>query len=222
MRIIDVEQGSQEWLNIRLGLISASRFKDIMTEPRSKADKEAGVLSDTAQAYMRELIAEIITGQQAEVSGRALEWGAENEAAARSEYEFWHNSVVEEIGICISDDYMTGASPDGFVGADGMIEIKCPYNTGNHVKTIITGEMPNEHMPQVQGNLWINGREWCDFISYDPRVSGESCIFVSRVYRDNDYIENLATKVENFRIQMCSVLKESFAVDWQGVTVEVE
>lgn len=220
MKIINVEQGSQDWLDIRLGLISASRFRDIMTEPRSKADKETGVLSDTAQSYMRELIAEIITGKQAEVSGRALEWGTEHESSARQEYEFWHNAAVEEIGICISDDYMAGASPDGFVGDKGMIEIKCPYNTGNHVKTIIAGEMPKEHVPQVQGNLWINGREWCDFISYDPRISGESRIFVSRVYRDNEYIKKLAAKVENFRVQMCNVLKESFAVDWQGVTLK--
>jgi len=217
--IVPVEQGSHDWLDIRLGLISASRFKDVLSEPRSKADKEAGVLSATAETYMNSLIAEIITGKQAEVSGKALEWGSEYEASARIEYEFREGVTVEEIGICIHDNRMIGASPDGFIGDDGMIEIKCPYVSGNHVKTVIHG-MPAEHMPQIQGNLWINGRDWRDFISFDSRIDGDGRLYVQRIMRDDEYIAKLETRLNHFAKEMQVVLWNKFGIEWNGVAIE--
>lgn len=221
MKVIDVEQGSQEWLNIRLGLISASRFKDIMTEPKAKADREAGKISQTSLAYMNELIAEILTGESIELSTRATEWGNGNEDRALTEYCFENDVQITGTGIIISDCGFYGASPDGLIALSdkGMQEVKCPFNSKNHISNCLYG-MDKQHIPQVQGNMWINGREWCDFISYDPRILGKGRLYVERIKRDNDYIEKLAEKVENFRIQMCKVLKESFAVDWQGVTIE--
>ena len=215
MIIVDVEQGSQEWLDIRLGLISASRFKDILTEPRSKA----GVLSATAESYLHSLIAEIVTGKQAEISGKPLEWGTEHESKARIEYEFERGFSVVEKGICIHATRMIGASPDGFVDDDGMIEIKCPYVSGNHIKTVING-MPDEHIPQIQGNLWINGREWCDFISYDPRITVASRLYVERIYRDEKMINLINSKTLQFAEKLQAVLKNKFGIIWDGVNLE--
>ena len=163
-------QGSPVWHQSRIGLVSGSRFKDILTDPRSKTDKEAGILSATAESYMLELVAMILTDQSPEIKAAALDWGHENEPKARLEYEFIYDVDVAETGMFVRDCRKIGASPDGLIGDDGMIEIKCPFNTVNHLRTVIDCQMPKEHIPQVQGNLWINGRKWCDFISYDPRV----------------------------------------------------
>lgn len=219
MLIIDIPQGSYGWQKLRLGLISASRFKDVLTDPKSKADRELGTLSETAKAYMNTLIAEILTEEQEEISGKALEWGTEHEDAARWEYEFDHSQKVEQVGICIHESRMYGASPDGLIGDDGMIEIKCPFNSKNHISTVING-MPREHMPQIQGNLLVNGRQWCDFISFDPRIDGEHRLYVERIHRDQEYIERLEKKLNAFSEQMKTTLKTSFSIDWQGVNIQ--
>ena len=220
MIIVDIEQGSEEWLRLRLGLVSASRFKDLMTEPKSKADKENGVLSATAKTYMMELIAEILTGKQKEISGRPLDWGKDNEKGAQIEYSFEQGVTVDEIGICLTGDKQIGASPDGFVGDYGGLEIKCPYNSANHIATVISGEMPKEHMAQVQGNMLVNGRKWWDFVSYDPRIDGKGRLFITRINRDDEYIEKLQIKLTAFIAEMKRILKESFGIEWNGVTVE--
>lgn len=218
MITVNCEQGSEEWLRLRLGLVSASRFKDIMVNPRSKTD----LFSATAKSYMLELIAEILTGEQKEVSGKALEWGSNNEKSAQIEYAFEKGVAVDEIGICLTDDKQIGASPDGFIGDFGGIEIKCPYNSANHISTVIVGEMPKEHIPQVQGNMLVNGRQWWDFVSYDPRIDGKGRIFITRIQRDEEYIAKLQEKLTAFLIEMKRILKESFGIEWNGVTVEEE
>jgi exodeoxyribonuclease (lambda-induced) len=215
---VDIEQGSEAWLKLRLGLVSASRFKDIMTNPRSKTE----LFSATAKSYMLELIAEILTGEQKEVSGKALEWGSNNEINAQNEYAFEKGVKVESVGICLTDDKLIGASPDGFVGDDGGLEIKCPYNSANHIATVVSGEMPKEHMAQVQGNLWVNNREWFDFVSYDPRIEGKGRIFIKRIYRDEEYIKNLEEKIYVFLNEMKRILKESFDIVWEGVELNID
>jgi len=215
---VNCEQGSEEWLRLRLGLVSASRFKDIMTNPRNKTE----LFSSTAKSYMLELIAEIVTGEQKEVSGKALEWGSNNEKSAQIEYAFEQGVTVDEIGICLTDDRQIGASPDGFIGDFGGIEIKCPYNSANHISTVIAGDMPKEHMAQVQGNMLVNNRLWWDFVSYDPRIDGKGRIFITRIERDEEYIEKLQIKLTAFLIEMKRILKESFGIEWNGVTVEEE
>ena len=215
---VDIEQGSEEWLKLRLGLVSASRFKDIMTNPRSKTE----LFSATAKSYMLELIAEILTGEQKEISGKALEWGSNNEKSAQIEYAFEKGVSVDEVGICLTDDRQVGASPDGFVGDFGGIEIKCPYNSANHISTVISGEMPKEHMAQVQGNMLVNGRQWWDFVSYDPRIDGKGRIFITRIKRDEEYIAKLQERLTAFLVEMKRILKESFGIEWNGVTVEEE
>lgn len=216
MILINVEQGSKQWLKLRLGLVSASRFKDLMSAPRSKTD----LFSATAKTYMLELIAEVVTGEQKEISGKPLDWGTNNEKGAQVEYAFERGVTVDEVGICIADNRLIGASPDGFVGTDGGLEIKCPYNSANHISTVISGEMPKEHMAQVQGNMLVNDRLWWDFVSYDPRIEGKGRLFITRIQRDEEYIEKLQTKLDAFIIEMKRILKESFAIDWNGVDVE--
>ena len=219
MILVDVIQGSDEWLTLRLGLVSASRFKELMTEPKSKADKESGALSATARSYMMELIAEILTGEQKKVTGPALDWGTNNEKGAQIEYAFEQGVTVDEVGICLTDDKQIGASPDGFIGDFGGLEIKCPYNSANHIATVIAGEMPKEHMAQVQGNMLVNGRQWWDFVSYDPRIDGKGRIFITRINRDDEYIEKIQIKLTAFLVEMKRILKESFGIEWHGVTL---
>ncbi|MEH6451267.1 MAG: lambda exonuclease family protein [Oleispira sp.] len=216
MIIVDCEQGSNIWKGLRIGLPSASRFKDIMTNPRSKTE----LFSATAKSYMLELIAEILTGEQKEISGRPLDWGKDNERGAQIEYSFEKGVTVDEIGICLTDDKQIGASPDGFVGDYGGLEIKCPYNSANHIATVVANEMPKEHIPQVQGNMLVNGRQWWDFVSYDPRIDGKGRIFITRINRDDEYIEKLQVKLTAFLIEMKRILKESFGIEWNGAIIE--
>ena len=220
MIIVDCEQGSDIWKGIRLGIPSASKFKDINTEPKTAIDKKNGVLSQKAKTYMLELIAEIVTGKQVEIFGKPLDWGKDNEKNAQIEYAFEKGVTVDEIGICLTDDKMLGASPDGFIGDFGGLEIKCPYNSANHIATVVAGEMPKEHIAQCQGNMLVNGRKWWDFVSYDPRIDGKGRIFITRINRDDEYIEKLQIKLTAFITEMKRILKESFGIEWNGVTVE--
>jgi hypothetical protein len=213
---LDIEQGSEEWLRLRLGLVSASRFKDLMSAPRSKTD----LFSATAKSYMMELIAEILTGEQKKISGQALDWGTDNEKGAQAEYAFEQGVAVEEVGICLTNSLLMGASPDGFVGDDGGLEIKCPFNSAIHIATVISGDMPKEHMPQVQGNMLVNGRFWWDFVSFDPRINGKGRIFIIRIERDEEYIAKLQEKLDAFVTEMQRILKESFGIIWNGATLE--
>jgi hypothetical protein len=216
MNVVDCIQGSNEWLKIRLGLISASRFKDLMASPRSKSE----LFSATSKSYMLELIAEILTDEQKVIKGPALDWGTNNEKGAQAEYAFERGVTVDEVGICITDDLLIGASPDGFIGTEGGLEIKCPYNSANHIATVIANEMPKEHMAQVQGNMLVNDRLWWDFVSYDPRIEGKGRLFITRIHRDEEYIAKLQEKLTAFIIEMQRILKESFGIIWNGVTIE--
>lgn len=217
---LDFAQGSPEWLRSRIGIVSASRFKDVLTEPKSKADKEAGNLSVTSETYLYELVSMILTDEAPNFSSAATDWGHENEPLARLEYSMMTDNNVEEAGIFFHDNRKAGASPDGLVDDNGMVEIKCPFNTVNHVRTVVAGDMPKEHMPQVQGNLWINGREWCDFISFDPRIEGDGRLFIKRIYRDETYIKNIERRVLAFIQKLDFVLLESFSITWEGVNKE--
>lgn len=188
-------QGSEEWKQARLGKITASRFKDCLPQPKSKKDQEAGLLSVTTQTYVYECFAEILTGEAKEVSGKALDWGNHYEPFAREAYEERTFTVVEEVGFIEHKvDTLIGASSDGFVGDDGMIEIKCPHNSTNHARTLTEG-MPKEHMAQIQGQMWVLDKKWCDFVSYDPRVKDDRKLYVQRIERNDEFIDDLSEKV---------------------------
>jgi len=214
---LELEQGSPEWFQSRIGIASGSRFKDILTEPRAKADKDAGKLSTTAETYLYELVSMIITDEAPEFSSATTDWGNKYETLARLEYSLMTDNDVSETGMFLHDSRKIGASPDGLICDDGMIEIKCPFNSVNHVRTVVAGDMPKEHMPQVQGNLWLNGRQWCDFISFDPRIDGDGRLFIKRIHRDDAYIENLERRVLAFVQKLDSVLLDNFGIAWDGI-----
>ena len=168
MQIIrDIEQGTEEWLNMRLSVITASKYKDVL----------AGGKGLTRATYMRQLAAEAITGERVETfKNSSMEWGTEHEHQAKSMYELMKCADVEEVAFIKHDEINTGVSPDGLVEENGLIEIKCP-NTATQIETFLSGKMPSQHIAQVQGQIWVSERDWCDFVSFDPRINGASSYF---------------------------------------------
>lgn len=196
------EQGSPEWFLARLGKVTASRFGDVMTNGRGKA------ASKTSQAYMMELIGEKLTGEFKQIVNAAVSWGSDNEDKARQLYEWRTENLVSQVGLATIDTLPSvGASTDGLVGDDGLLEIKCPFNSANHLQTIVEREVPSNYQWQVQGQMWVLNKEWCDFVSYDPRMPETHCIAVVRVERDEDKIETLAQRVCLFLERMEELLE---------------
>ena len=198
MEIIkDIEQGTEEWLNLRMGVATASKFKDVM----------AGGAGKTRKSYMYSLAAELITGQREEsFSNQYMEWGTETEPQARAMYEFEACCDVEEVAfIKLGSGHAIGCSPDGLVGDAGMVEIKCPKTT-TQIETFISGKMPTGHKAQVQGQLWVAKREWCDFISFDPRIEGAASYYRERIYRDEDYIKKLEEGCFKFETELTELV----------------
>ena len=193
------EQGSEEWIAWRVGRITASNFGAVMA-------KGSG---STRKSYALKVAAQRITGLPGEsYTNAAMEWGTLNEPAARAEYELTVRDDIRTVGgvellggrAWTIGDRLANAvtcSPDGLVGHDGLIEIKCP-NTTTHIETVATGKISTAYRRQIMGNLWITGRDWCDFVSFDPRVPGPKCLHVIRVERDDDEIAELMGSVETF------------------------
>lgn len=191
MKIINAEQRTPEWFAARLGRATASRFADVLATIKSG---EAAARKN----YRAQLICERLTNQMEEgFESEAMRRGTESEPLARVRYELATGLTVVEAGFCQHDELMAGCSPDGFVGEDGLIEIKCP-NTATHIETVLAGKMPSGHLPQVQGQMWITGRQWCDFVSFDSRLPEHLQLFVQRVERDEKYIASLAEAVSDF------------------------
>jgi hypothetical protein len=201
MKLVNCEQGSEEWLAARLGIATASRFQDVLTQPRSKKDKEAGLLSESAMTYMCELIAERLTGEMREISTPNFEWGHIEEPKARTDYGFSRNVTMTPVGLILRDDGLVGASPDSLIDEDGGLEIKSPLNPAIHLKTVIREEMPAEHMAQVQGCMMIAERDWWDFMSYRGDMPGAES-FVVRINRDDVYIAKLTEALDRFNTTM--------------------
>ena len=186
-------QGSVEWLYEKVGHASCSNFADLMST--RKDGKEAAPRRD----YRIELVGERLTGQPSErFVSSYMKWGTEHEAAARMAYEARTGKLVVVPGFTKHAALQwCGGSVDGLVDDDGIIEIKCP-STKTHIETLLAGTMPEEHTAQTQGYLWITGRAWCDFISFDPRLPEHLQLFVCRVPRNDDYIAKLYATVEVF------------------------
>ena len=183
MQIIkDIEQGSQEWLQLRLGIATASNFKKIITS--------TGVESKSLQDYAFELASDsLLTEPEASFQSEAMIRGNELEEEARSYYSFVNDVKIDQVTFIKKDEI--GYSPDGLIGENGVIEIKCPLKK-NHLKYLIDNKLPSEYKPQVQGGLYISEREYCDFISYHPLFKDDKKMFVVRIYRDEEYIKKLS------------------------------
>jgi putative phage-type endonuclease len=185
-------QRDADWYAARVGKATASRFKDAIAALKSGAPAQA------QRDYATELVVERLTQQPAQrYATAAMQWGTEQEPAARAAYERVTGISVEETGFIAHDTLLAGCSPDGLVDWDGLVEIKCPWNTAVHIETLLNG-MPDEHIPQVQGQMWITGRQWCDFVSYDPRMPAELQLHVQRINRDPAYVADLERRVTEF------------------------
>lgn len=187
-----VIQGSPEWFAQRLGKVTASRLADVMAKVKS------GEAASRA-TYRAELVAERLTGKAAEgVTNAAMKWGTECEPLARAAYEAEYGLLVAETGMVTHPHIpMSGASPDGLVSIDGLIEIKCP-ETKSHIDTILSGEAPAKYIPQMQWQMACTGRAWCDFVSFDPRMPADMQMFVRRVLREDDLIRAYEAEVVAF------------------------
>ena len=186
-------QNNATWDADRAGRITASNFKAVMSKGRG--DKP----SESAFTYMCHVIAGRMAGPAKEVKGvAALEHGNETEGMGLGRYK-WENGEVEQTGFIVHPRLdFCGGSPDGLIGTDGALEIKCPINRDIHLKTVIRAEVPAEHLPQCQGILWITGRSWLDFVSFFPSLPHPWDYFVKRIERDDEYIAQLEVKVCEF------------------------
>jgi len=176
-------QGSAEWKQARCGKITASRIADLMARTRSG-------YGASRKNYLAELLVERMTGEPTEgYTNAAMQWGIDHEPEARTVYEFETGNVVEEVGFIVHPEYnFSGASPDGLVGDDGMVEIKCP-NTATHIETMLTGVIPERYIKQMQWQMECCGRLWCHYMSYDPRMKDPSLIFyVQSIARDDMFL----------------------------------
>lgn len=194
-------QGTDEWYQARCGVVTASRFADVLATIRSG---EAAARYN----YKAEIIAERLTNCPAtSFTTTAMQWGTNHEPEAREVYHLVTGHRVEEVGLVKHATLAAGASPDGLVETDGLIEIKCP-NTATHIATILEGKVPRKYLPQIQGQMWITGRKWCDFISYDPRLNDKLAFFMVRVERDEEYIKKLEEQIVLFLEEVDELLKE--------------
>ena len=185
-------QRDDDWYAARCGKATASRFKDAI------ATLKNGQPAQAAKDYLMELVVERLTGEPVtRYVTAAMQWGTDNEDAARAAYERHTGIEVEETGFVAHDTLLAGCSPDGLVDWDGLIEIKCPFSSAVHIETLLNG-MPADHMAQVQGQMWITGRQWCDFVSYDPRMPEPLQLHVQRISRVPAYVADLERQVTEF------------------------
>jgi hypothetical protein len=193
LEIIDCEQGSSEWFRIRMGMPTASNFKELLITPRIKGE----TFSKGAITYMYKLAGErLINEPMQNMSNAHMQRGHDDEPRARIAYYFETNNVVKQVGFMINNG--AGYSPDGIVGDDGNIEIKSKL-PHLQIETIIADVAPDEHIAQMQGGLWVSEREWCDFVSYCPRLLKP---FIKRVHRDENLIEKIAERVRIFNDEL--------------------
>ena len=180
MKIINCDQGSEDWYKARLGRATASNFSKLITS--------TGKISTSLKAYAVKLATELLVDEQeAFYQSDDMIRGNEVEHMACQAYQEHYFTVVNHVGFMSCDNY--GYSPDGTVGEDGLVEIKCPKQT-THTEYLYENRLPLKYKAQVQGGLFISGRKWCDFISYDPRFTNKK-LFIKRVYRDEEFIDSL-------------------------------
>jgi hypothetical protein len=194
MQIITCDQGSPEWIKARLGIPTASEFHTVMASGRGGAE------SKTRKTYMLKLVGEILTGEQMEgYTNHHMERGKVMEDEARNLYAFMHDVTPECVGFIRNGE--KGCSPDSLVDANGMVEIKTKL-PHLQVDCLLSSRVPPEHVAQCQGALWVAEREWIDFVSYWPKLP----LFVTRAYRDEEYIAKLSASVDEFNDELAQTV----------------
>jgi len=191
-----MEQRTPEWYAARLGRVTASRVADVTAKTRS------GYGASRAN-YMAELIVERLTGLPTErYQNESMIWGTNTEPLARAAYEVRQGALVDEVGFVPHPTIAAaGCSPDGLIGPDGMLEVKCP-NTATHIEYFLDPASPSKYWSQMQWQMACTGRKWVDFVSFDPRMPDDMQYAVRRVNRDEETIAELEAEVVKFLNEM--------------------
>lgn len=193
-------QSTEAWMLDRCGHATASRLSDVMAKIKTG---EAA----TRRKYRIQVVTERLTGRPSpSYQSAAMLWGTQTEPEARMAYEAERGVIVRETGFIKHPTLeWFGASPDGLIADDGMLELKCPEST-THIEWMDGGKVPAEHVPQIQGQMAVTGRQWVDFASYDPRLPEGLQLFIVRVPRDDDYIKGLEAGVVGFLSEVDAVI----------------
>lgn len=197
LQIIDCDQGSPEWKQVRCKKVTSSRFKDVLAQGQGKS----------RESYLWQKVEECITGKVVENSffSKDMQLGKEREPQARAIYLLESDALSVHVpGFCQLNDYV-GASTDGLVDDDGMLEVKCP-SMRVQFATVMKAKVPTEHVVQIQGGLWIAGRQWCDFVSSCPLLKGRMSYFCVRVFRDEEKIKQIEAEVNMFVADLLGLL----------------
>ena len=189
---IGIEQGTEEWLKIRLGKVTASGVADVLAKTKSGVSASRG-------NYLIKLAIQRVTGVVEEgFTNDAMQWGIDNEAQARVAYEVVSGNFVDQVGFVEHPSIKWfGCSPDGLINNNGLVEIKCP-NSATHWSYIKDDGPPTKYYIQMQAQMACTGRAWCDFVSFDPRMPERSRLFIKRVMREDDYIAEMEAEVKKF------------------------
>lgn len=192
-----MEQGSPEWFAARLGKVTGSRIADVLS---------TGTGRDT---YMAQLVVERITGKPIEMySNTAMQWGTETEPLARAAYEIKKGVLVDEVGSIPHPSIpMAAASPDGLVGDDGLVEIKCP-NTSTHIDTLLGAKIKTGYLYQMQFQMACTGRKWCDFVSFDPRMEKSLQLHIRHVPYDQTSVTKIEDGIRKFLTELDEKIKK--------------
>ena len=200
MKVITAEQGSEAWLAARAGKVTASMISNVLAKPETAAFRD----------YQAQIVAELLTGkpQGSDFTNAAMEFGTEQEPFARSAYEVSRGIMVDEVGLVLHPTIdRAGASPDGLVGSDGLVEIKCP-KVATHLSYICAGVVPTKYKNQMLFQMICAERAWCDFVSFRPDLPEHLQLFVIRFQRDEVKIKELTTAVNSFLAQVDEMLKK--------------
>lgn len=198
---INIEQGSDEWKMARLGHVTASNMADVMSKGKGSGEAIG------RYKYKVRLVAERLTQTAAEsFSNAAMEWGVEQEQFACIEYESRLETFVDKTGFWLHPEIKwLGVSPDRLVDSDGLIEVKCP-NTTTHLNYWLENKIPTDYYKQIQCQLWVTGRQWCDFVSYDPRLPKRNQLLVIRAERDESLIKEMEAETLKFLDEVESLI----------------
>lgn len=189
-------QGTAAWFEAKLGKVGASHISDIMAKTKTGP-------AASRNNYMVQLVCERLTGEVTEhFTSKAMEWGIAQEENAVTEYEMASGNMVEFEGFVEHPTVpMSGASPDGLVGEEGLIEVKCPLTT-THIKSLLGQDIDRGYILQMHWQMDCTGRKWCEFVSYDPRLPGNLQLSITRVERDDSLIQEICGEVVEFLGQL--------------------
>jgi hypothetical protein len=209
-----IEQGSAEWFAERAGKITASRMSDVMALGEGgffKSGPRKGQPKPPLKArsnYILQLACERLTGKpRDQINAKSLQWGNDVEPLARTSYEAKKGVLTTACSFVVHPDFSyIGASPDFLVGDIGGGEIKSPLTPEVHLDTWING-LPDEHIEQIQGGLWVTKRQWWDFVSYHPDFPQHRKLYIQRVTRDDAYIEQLTDACISLEMEVRDIVK---------------